>query len=61
MNDQPHGQRLLGQKAEAALKEAVRKVVEEARRTGATLAVWERGRVVKLRADQLPPPPDGNK
>ena len=36
-------------KAEAAMKEAVRKVVEEHRREGRPLAVWEKGRVKKIR------------
>ncbi len=54
-------ERLLGERAEAALKEAVRKVIEEARRTGSTLAVWKDGRVVKIPADQLPPPPAESK
>jgi hypothetical protein len=40
--------------AETALKEAVRKVVEEARRRGGTLVVWKDGAVAEIPADQLP-------
>lgn len=36
---------LLQKKAEKALKEAVRKVVEEHRRTGEPLVIWEKGKV----------------
>ena len=35
-------------KAEAAMKEAVRRVVDEHKRTGRPLAVWENGRVKKI-------------
>jgi len=35
-------------KAEAAMKEAVRRVVEEHKRAGRPLAVWENGRVKKI-------------
>jgi hypothetical protein len=40
--------------AEAALRAAARKVVEEARRTGSTVAVWRNGRVEEIPADELP-------
>lgn len=39
-------------KAIKALKEAVRGVVEEHRRSGRRLAVWRNGRVVKISASQ---------
>ena len=39
-------------KAIKALKEAVRKVVEEHRRSGRRLAVWRNGRVMKISASQ---------
>ncbi|MCU0651654.1 MAG: hypothetical protein MUC39_01775 [Candidatus Omnitrophica bacterium] len=35
-------------KAEAALKAAVRKVVEEHKKTGRPLAIWENGRVMQI-------------
>jgi CubicO group peptidase (beta-lactamase class C family) len=38
----------LQDKAEAALKKAVRQVVERHRKTGRTLAVWKNGRVVRI-------------
>lgn len=38
----------LQDKAEAALKKAVREVVEQHRKTGRPLAVWEKGRVVRI-------------
>jgi len=39
-------------KAFKALKEAVREVVEEHKRSGRPLAVWRNGRVVKISASQ---------
>lgn len=39
-------------KAFKALKEAVREVVEEHRRSGRPLAVWRNGKVVKISASQ---------
>ena len=35
-------------KAEAAMKEAIRKVVAEHKRSGRPLAIWENGRVKKV-------------
>ena len=46
----------ISRQAEKALREAVDEVVEEARRTNGTLAVWEDGAVRQIPADQLPPP-----
>ena len=43
----------LSQKAEMALKEAVRKVVEEHKRTGDPLIVWQDGKVVRLSPDKV--------
>lgn len=40
-------------KAFKALKEAVREVVEEHRRTGRPLAVWRNGKVMKVSASQF--------
>ncbi len=37
-------------KAEAAMKEAVRKVVADHKRSGRPLAVWENGKVKKVAA-----------
>jgi hypothetical protein len=42
----------LQEKALRALKEAVREVVEQHRRTGRPLAVWRNGKVLKLSANQ---------
>ncbi len=39
-------------KAFKALKEAVREVVEEHRRSGRTIAVWRNGKVMRLSASQ---------
>lgn len=39
-------------KALKALKEAVREVVEEHRRSGRPLAVWRNGKVMKVSASQ---------
>ncbi len=52
MDDQEES---LGQRAETALREAVRGVVEEARRTHGVVVVWENGAVRRIPADQLPP------
>lgn len=38
----------LQDKAEAALKKAVRQVVQEHKKTGRPLAVWENGRTVRI-------------
>ncbi len=38
----------LQDKAEAALKEAVRKVVERHKKTGRPLSIWQNGKVVKI-------------
>jgi len=38
----------LQDKAEAALKEAVRRVVEQHKKTGRSLAVWKNGKTVLI-------------
>jgi hypothetical protein len=38
----------LQDKAEAAMKEAVRRVVQQHKKTGRSLAVWEHGKVVRI-------------
>ena len=43
----------LHEKAEAALKEAVRGVVERHKKTGRPLAVWENGRTVRISANSV--------
>ena len=45
-------------KAEAAFKQAARKVVEVAKQTGTPIIVWRDGRIVKIPAGEfkLPPP-----
>ncbi len=40
-------------KAEKAIKEAVREVVEEHRRSGRPLVIWRRNRVVKVPTDKI--------
>jgi hypothetical protein len=50
----------LGRLAEMAMRDAVRRVIEEARQTNGVLVVWENGAVRHLRADELPPPVDQN-
>ncbi len=42
----------LQRKAFKALKEAVREVVEDHRRTGRPLVVWRNGKVMKIPASQ---------
>ena len=41
-------------KANKALKEAVRQVVEDHKRTGRPLVVWSHGKVVRVPANRLP-------
>ncbi|MFA5779332.1 MAG: hypothetical protein WC947_04285 [Elusimicrobiota bacterium] len=43
----------LQDKAEIALKEAVREVVERHIQTGRPLAIWQNGKVVKVSPDQI--------
>lgn len=40
-------------KAFKALKEAVREVVEEHKRSGRPLSVWRNGKVIKISASQV--------
>ena len=42
----------LQEKAFKALKEAVREVVEDHKRSGRPLSVWRNGKVVKISANQ---------
>lgn len=44
---------LLASKAERALRQAVRQVIKEHRRTGQPVVVWERGKVVRIPAGRL--------
>ncbi len=43
----------LASKAEQALRQAVRKVIEEHRRTGQPIVVWRSGKVVRIPANRL--------
>ncbi len=43
----------LSQKAEKALKEAVRNVIKDHKRTGDPILVWQNGRVVKISPHRL--------
>lgn len=43
----------LQDKAELALKEAVREVIERHKKTGRPLVIWKNGRVVKVSPNQL--------
>jgi hypothetical protein len=43
----------LSQKAEKALKEAVRNVIKDHKRTGDPLLVWQNGKVVKISPNSL--------
>lgn len=38
----------LQDKAEAALKKAVRGVIEQHKKTGRSLAIWEKGKTVRI-------------
>lgn len=44
---------VLSSKAEKALKSAVRRVVEEHKRTGQPVVVWRSGKVVKISPGRL--------
>ena len=41
------------EKAEKALKSAVRKLVQERKKTGESLYIWRNGKVAKIPASQL--------
>jgi len=43
----------LSSKAEKALRRAVRRVVEEHRRTGQPVVIWRAGKVVRIPANRL--------
>lgn len=43
----------LQDKAEAALKKAVRSVVERHKKTGRPLAIWENGKTVRISPDSV--------
>jgi len=43
----------LQDKAEAALKKAVRQVVARHKKTGRPLSVWQNGKVVKISPDRI--------
>ena len=43
----------LQDKAEAALKKAVRQVVERHKKTGRSLAVWANGKTVRISPDSV--------
>ncbi|HVZ79234.1 MAG TPA: hypothetical protein VHE12_00380 [bacterium] len=43
----------LQDKAEAAMKKAVRQVVEEHKRSGRPLVIWKNGKVVRVPAGSL--------
>ncbi len=43
----------LQDKAELAMKSAVRKVIKEHKKSGRPLAVWKNGKVVRIPADKL--------
>ncbi|MBF0384780.1 MAG: hypothetical protein HQL27_02800 [Candidatus Omnitrophica bacterium] len=43
----------LHEKAEAALKKAVKEVVDKHKKTGRPLAVWENGKTVLISPDRL--------
>lgn len=43
----------LSEKAEAAFKQAARKVVERARQTGTPILLWEDGRIKEVSIEQI--------
>jgi hypothetical protein len=43
----------LQDKAEAAIKDAVRKVIEQHKKTGRPLSIWRDGRVVHVSPDSV--------
>jgi hypothetical protein len=43
----------LQDKAELAMKEAIKEVVARHKKTGRPLAVWEKGKVVRISADSV--------
>jgi hypothetical protein len=47
----------LTEKANAAFRQAAAKVVERARQTGTPVIVWEEGKVVERKCEELEQPP----
>lgn len=43
----------LQDKANAAMKKAIRQVVEQHKKTGRPLAIWEKGKVVHISPDSV--------
>jgi hypothetical protein len=56
MNDAQLEKMTHSEKGDAALRQAARKMVEEARRKGGSVVVWQNGQVREIPADQLPDP-----
>jgi hypothetical protein len=56
MNSSDVDKMTLSEKADAALRQAARKVVEEAKRNGTSVVVWQDGQVREIPADELPDP-----
>lgn len=56
MTDQPKTNGTLSEKAQAAFKEAAKKVIERAKQTGTPIVVWKDNRVSELSPDQLSGP-----
>jgi len=46
--------KLLHQKAEKAMREAVRGVVEQHKKSGRSLAIWKDGKVVRVSPYKIP-------
>jgi hypothetical protein len=55
MNDKNDKEISLTLKVDAAFRQAVRKVIQQARQTNTPVVIWEENRIKKISGDQLEP------
>jgi hypothetical protein len=58
MKEDTIGDATLSSKAEAAFRQAARKVIQVARQTGTPVVIWQEDHVVEIPADQLETVPE---
>ena len=55
MNDKKGKEISLTLKVDAAFRQAVRKVIQQARQTNTPVVIWEENRIKKISGDQIEP------
>ncbi len=53
MNDQKYQDMPLSKKADAAFRQAAKKVIQQARQTATPVVIWEEGRIKEIPEDQF--------